>query len=318
MERGVIFQLDEGEKVIDVIRRHWIAFLIPSVVTFIMLLIFIIGMIFLLKLTGGSDASVNASIGRGLILIIGSMYLLSLIAYFYISWLDYYLDIFIITNQRIIRLEQIVLFGRKISKASFHHIQDASSSVKGAINSILDVGTLFVETAGERENFSFQYVRNPNSIASKILDLQEKVWEEEGIKNELIFPGPTISPQKKEAKKQEEEEVQGEVRREEKEKPASNYQKMLQGQEAKDSPEIKKEPINKEEKVLEKDDIELASPKITEEINLPEKKEEEEVKEDKDESTYRDGRKIIEEGVIWQADQEATPEIIDTLNEMEK
>jgi len=288
MERGIIFQLHEGEEILAAIRRHWLAFIMPIASVFFMLLVFIIGMFFLVNLTNGGSVNISENIGRGLLIIISSMYLLSLVGYFYISWLDYYLDIFIITNERIIRLEQIVLFGRRVSEASFHHVQDASSRVKGVISSILNVGTVFVETAGERENFSFRYIKNPNSVSSKILELQRNIWEKEGIKDQLIEAKKTPVRSEIKALKNQEELAQ--------EKKEVSINKDKSGQ------KIEKESLN----TIVRDVASISQNK----------------KENKsrslDDKTYKDGRIIIEEGVIWQADQESTPEIIQLLNKMDE
>lgn len=208
--------------------------------------------------------NISENIGQGLILVVGSMYALSIIGYFFISWLDYYLDVFVVTNRRILRIEQIVLFGRKISETSFQHIQDVSSNIKGVIDTLLDVGTVFVETAGERENFSFNLVSHPTSLATTILQLQREEWIEEGVQGDL-----------------------------------TNQKLVLEEQKIM---EMETKAIVAEEKEKQKRSGKESLP--------PQKTLQEKI-------IYNDGRVVIEDGVIWQSEQNITEEILSTLNDME-
>ena len=137
------------------------------------------------------------------------------------------------------------------------------------------VGTVFVETAGERENFSFICIKNPSELASKIMEIQRDLWDQEGKKDDLmrspkagrISDDNKVFTEKKEMIEQKKEEM-----------PIVKIQES-----------VKQEPV----KVVVQDAT-------------------------KNESVYNDGRIVIEEGVIWQADQETNEEIIRTLNEMER
>jgi hypothetical protein len=133
MKPGILINLYEDEKIILVIRRHWLAFVQSIFITSVLLLIFIIGGYFINSQIGSADSLSNMSsvlignnLGKGAFIIFSSVYLLSTCAFFFISWLDYYLDVFVITNKRILRVEQLVLFGQNVSETSLQHIQDVS------------------------------------------------------------------------------------------------------------------------------------------------------------------------------------------------
>ena len=179
MNTGIIFDLYEDEEIRYVLRRHWLAFAPNILIVSGMLILFFVGLIIasiFLNSSGVDSANISENLGRGILIIFSSIYLLSTIGYFFIGWLDYYMDIFILTNKRIIRLEQMVLFGQRVSETSFQHIQDVSSKVQGLLQTFFGVGTVFVETAGERENFSFTNMKDPGLIAAWILEAQHNIW----------------------------------------------------------------------------------------------------------------------------------------------
>jgi uncharacterized membrane protein YdbT with pleckstrin-like domain len=89
------------------------------------------------------------------------------------SFIDYYLDIFIITSHRIIDIEQHGLFGRTTSELLLDRIQDVSSEVRGFMHTVLDYGNVEVQTAGEQEHFVFVNVPHPTHVAKRILELAQ-------------------------------------------------------------------------------------------------------------------------------------------------
>ena len=100
--------------------------------------------------------------------------------YFYIwltffhQFVDYYLDVWIVTNRRIINIEQKGLFHRTISEQRLYRIQDVTSDVKGIIPTMLRFGDIHVQSAGEQHWFNFKQVPNPYEIRKRILELVEK------------------------------------------------------------------------------------------------------------------------------------------------
>lgn len=71
------------------------------------------------------------------------------------GFIDYYLDVYIITNERIVNIEQNGFFKREISELHLHQIQDVSAKVNGFLPTIMHYGDVFIQTAAERENFVF-------------------------------------------------------------------------------------------------------------------------------------------------------------------
>lgn len=103
-------------------------------------------------------------------LVLFSYYLIILVL-FYRSFLDYYLDIWIVTNKRIINIEQQDLFHRTISEVRLSKVQDVTSESKGFFPTFFDYGQVYVQSAGETPRIIFEEVPKPQYIAKVVGDL---------------------------------------------------------------------------------------------------------------------------------------------------
>ena len=103
-----------------------------------------------------------------------SIYYLYIWLFMFSSFVDYYLDAWVVTNYRIINIEQKGLFHRVISEQRLYRIQDVTSELKGFFPTFLNFGNIYVQTAGEAERFVFKQVPNPYQVVSKITKLVEE------------------------------------------------------------------------------------------------------------------------------------------------
>lgn len=83
----------------------------------------------------------------------------------------------VITNKHIVDIDQIGLFNRTVSTLRLEEIQDISASLRGPIQTAFQYGTIIVQTAGERENFVFDYVPNPYELEHYILEVRKHYYE---------------------------------------------------------------------------------------------------------------------------------------------
>ena len=86
-----------------------------------------------------------------------ALYIMALLLFLFLVWMDQYLDMWIITTERIIDIEQNGLFSRDISEIPIKHVQDVTIEVHGLIETFLRFGTIRIQTAGERE-FKINFV----------------------------------------------------------------------------------------------------------------------------------------------------------------
>jgi membrane protein YdbS with pleckstrin-like domain len=106
--------------------------------------------------------------------IVASMYFLSIWLFAFLEVTDYYLDTWIVTNERIINIEQEGLFNRTASELDLAAVQDVTAEIRGFLQTVFTYGNVFVQTAGERERFHFKNIDNPEQVKEKINALVEE------------------------------------------------------------------------------------------------------------------------------------------------
>ena len=158
------------ERVVHKVRRHFIT-LIPAGALFVILL----GMPVVVWLLIGRlfpDFIPNAVL-TPLIILAASVYYLSVTLFFYSYFLDFYLDVLVVTNDRLIDIEQIGLLARSVSEVDLYKIQDVTSEVRGALASLFNYGTISIQSAGAVEKFIIHDIPGPEKLRQEILDLAE-------------------------------------------------------------------------------------------------------------------------------------------------
>ena len=89
----------------------------------------------------------------------------------FIIWVDYYLDIWIVTNQRLLDIEQIGFFNRVVSELDLKRIQDITSRVHGLFPTMFGFGNIHIQTAAEEHKFELKSVPHPVTVRRKIIKL---------------------------------------------------------------------------------------------------------------------------------------------------
>jgi hypothetical protein len=102
------------------------------------------------------------------------VYTLFLVLALFLIFVFYYLNVQIITNVRIVDIDQIGLFSHVISELHINTIEDVTSEVDGVFGTLLNYGDVYVQTAGTIDRFEFTNVPNPATIEKLILDLYEQ------------------------------------------------------------------------------------------------------------------------------------------------
>ncbi|HSR89381.1 MAG TPA: PH domain-containing protein [Candidatus Udaeobacter sp.] len=166
------------EKVMFTARRHPITF-VPYVIFFLLLLIVPFGLYWLLNNSSLSVYLITPT-GRTLGILAASVYFLSIFLFFYTNFVTFHLDVWIVTNDRLLDMEQKSLFDRVISELDLYQIQDATSEISGFFPSIFNYGNISLQTAGAIDRFTFKNVANPNKLRELILDLsaEDKKYHE--------------------------------------------------------------------------------------------------------------------------------------------
>ncbi|MBU2566171.1 PH domain-containing protein [Patescibacteria group bacterium] len=160
-----------NEKIQGIFRRHWITLFSLFAILIVIIILPIASYLFL-SFTDSSVLQNNTSLV--LLILGGSAFFLFVILFLYQHFLDHWLDIWIVTNSRILNIEQKGLFARTISELRLYRVQDVTSEVNGFMRSLLNFGMVYIQTAGEKERFTFEDVHNPNKVSKLILTLAEQ------------------------------------------------------------------------------------------------------------------------------------------------
>lgn len=160
----------DNEQVILFLRRHWFIFLRRLI--FVILSVIVLALVYVFfNLLGNGFAQTDY---YNLLLFAESLGTLFIWNLFFILWIDFYLDAWIVTNERIINIKQNGFFNRDISELKLTKIQDVTSEIVGFIPTVLGYGNIYVQTAAEVERFAFYQIPNPNEVKNTIVQLQEK------------------------------------------------------------------------------------------------------------------------------------------------
>lgn len=165
-----------GEKIVIVLHRHWFVFisrLIRVIIATILpvVAIGIIMSVFNFRLDAGS-------MSYALVVMTGCIYLLFLLILLYGYWLDYALDVFIVSDKRIVDIEQKGLFNRTVAEERIFRILDVTYEIKGVIPTFFKFGNVYAQSAAERQRFIFEDVPHPDKVSELILHLIDTAKKE--------------------------------------------------------------------------------------------------------------------------------------------
>ncbi len=161
----------ENESVYLVVREHWVRLLLK----FLIWAIFAAALAVILRF--GPEAFpqlFEGSSGMAVNLLVSLGYLFLLLSGF-IVWVMYYLNIQVVTNLRIVDIDQVGLFHHTVAELHIENIEDVSSEVSGVLGTMFNYGDVKVQTAGATERFVFENVPNPASIEKMVLDLYDAI-----------------------------------------------------------------------------------------------------------------------------------------------
>lgn len=162
-----MIHLSPNEKILMVLHRHWIAIVWKFLLgIFLLILPILIAPYF---------PTAAATIGTSQLIIwfFVLIYLMAVTVIIFLFWIDYYLDIWIITSERIIDVEQKGLFNREVSEFMLDKVQDITLEVPNLMATFLRYGNLRIQTAGERE-FSIMQIPNLYEAKNLIMDYAQK------------------------------------------------------------------------------------------------------------------------------------------------
>lgn len=161
----------QDEKIILKKRRHWFVIaieLVPVVAAAVLPLFFLT--------VGSAIPFVQLVLSEHITAVIFflSSWWLFLWIIFFIIWTNYYLDIVVITSKRVIDIEQLGLFARDIVEVRMENIEDIKVAVIGLLPSLLDMGNLYIQTAGESREVVIKNIPSPHEAREAIAKCRDE------------------------------------------------------------------------------------------------------------------------------------------------
>lgn len=163
--------LEADEKVLLMVRKHWFVIIaelaavgIAALAPFVLLLFF-----------GWYGNSLEAATGTAIDLP-GTLITFGLAAWLLLCtfsgftiWTHYYLDLWIITDRRIISVDQVNFFSRNVAMFRLERLQDIEFKIQGLLATFLNFGTISAQTAGHHEhNFRATGMPDPRGLQALI------------------------------------------------------------------------------------------------------------------------------------------------------
>lgn len=158
--------LAQDEKIILLLRQHPI--------TQVKFVVAVIVMVLLPLLFGASDIfgflPIRYQFAAGL-----GWYLLTF-GFVLETFLNWFYRVFIITDERIIDVDFISMVHKDVSTTKIDKIEDVTSLNTGFFSSLIDYGTVIIQTAATKQEIQFENVPHPARVTSL---LNELILEEE-------------------------------------------------------------------------------------------------------------------------------------------
>lgn len=162
-------QLDADERILLVVRKHWFILLRETIV---LVLLFVIPTS--IYFFAGDALSALLPIAQlphtgVMALFFISLWGLVIWMMLFLIWTDYYLDMWTLTDRRIITIDQRGLFRRAVASFRYERLQDINVEINGFIATFLDFGELHAQTAGHDTDFKIAGIPHPREVKALIL-----------------------------------------------------------------------------------------------------------------------------------------------------
>ncbi len=161
--------LHKDETKIAVYRRHWFYFVTETL---------LFGLLAIFPLVAGTilPTYIPFEIPGYVSILFHFLYTLWLLFVwitFFISYTNYILDLWILTSERLVNVEQIGIFSREVSTLQIEKVQDITVTRSGILDELLGTGSLLVESAGADKKFFMSKIANAERVKEHILKIVE-------------------------------------------------------------------------------------------------------------------------------------------------
>ncbi|MHB1769648.1 MAG: PH domain-containing protein [Minisyncoccota bacterium] len=163
------FELEPGEHVVKQVRKHWFLFL-AELLPFALLAVIPFALPSFLRLAPplAHDAAlftVQTPLMRAAL----GIWLLVSWTGAWSAFTRYFLNAWVLTNERIVDIKQRGYFSREVSSVLLNRVQDVTTDVRGVLPSLLNIGDINVQSAGAVDKFHMRGIPRPEQMRDLIL-----------------------------------------------------------------------------------------------------------------------------------------------------
>jgi len=160
-EEAYVFRGQRADEEVVLVTKQHIWLLLPVLMIWIVIVALLIA----------SIAWLGASKYSSVIIVILALSGLGYSFYFWFTWNN---SDYIVTSQRVIKIDQVSLFNRMISEAEIDRIQEISTEIKGPIRTMLNFGTVRMKTASDDSKLDLDDVTDPYGVQQTIVQIQKQ------------------------------------------------------------------------------------------------------------------------------------------------
>lgn len=154
------------ERILLVLRRHWVTNLGWIMISFIFLIFPVFG-VSLIELINFLPTAIPTSF----ILAILVFWYVATFGFILLNFLFWFYNVGIITNERVIDVDFVHLLYSEVTATTIAKIEDITDKRGGLLGVLFDYGDVFVQTAGTEANIEFMGIPKPAIVVRIISQL---------------------------------------------------------------------------------------------------------------------------------------------------
>lgn len=163
------FELEKNEHVVLQVRKHWVIFVF-EILPYAILAIVPFALPNLLTLSPQFSPytdffTYDTQLARATL----GVWLLVIWTCAWGAFTKYFLNMWILTNERIVTIKQKAFFRREVASLLLTRVQDVTSSVTGIVRSLIGIGNIKVQSAGAEVEFTMRDIPRPEQMRNLIL-----------------------------------------------------------------------------------------------------------------------------------------------------
>lgn len=163
------FELEPGEHVVREARKHWFLFAVTLLPYVILAVIpfYLHGILAAFPTTAPYAPYIvfNTPLMRAAL----GVWLLLVWTGAWSAFTRYFLNLWVLTNKRIVDIKQHGYFNREVSSLLLNRVQDVTTDVNGPLISLLGIGNITVQSAGAVDEFHMNGIPRPEEMRDIIM-----------------------------------------------------------------------------------------------------------------------------------------------------